>query len=251
MPKFNTENDEQFKIPGASNFNFSGTRIDTLGETGVDEYTLVTIGIDVSGSVTPFKDDLLEMLKNIISVCQNHPTSERIMVRVLTFNQNLYEIHGYKEINEINIDDYDDFKCSGMTALYDSTFSAIGATVTYAENLINNNFDANGDIYIITDGCDNISKMTPKSIKDKKNQSIIDEKIESIRMFLIGIDYGGDSYIKKYLEEFKNEASFTDYIDVGSANPSNLGKLANYISKSISAQSQSLGTGGPSQALTF
>ena len=53
------------------------------------------------------------------------------------------------------------------------------------------------------------------------------------------------------IEDFHKAAGFTQYVELGSADEKTLAKLADFVSQSISAQSQSLGTGGPSQSLTF
>jgi uncharacterized protein YegL len=256
MPRFDAvdENTEEFKIPGTGNFKFSGTRIDSLGESGADEYTLITIALDVSGSVHEYKDKLEEMVRIIVNTCRSHATAEKIMVRVITFNSNLEEIHGFKELMDIDESIYQ-FHPAGMTALYDAVYSSVGATITYGESLISQNFDANADVYIITDGLDNSSTMTPTEIKKLIDSSIQKEQIESIRTFLIGLDNpnSGECFgdVEAELKRFKAEANITEFIPVGEANSKNLAKLANYISQSISSQSQSLGSGGPSQVLTF
>src|SRR6056297_2592725 len=104
MPRFDAvdKNTEEFKIPGTGNFKFSGTRIDSLGESGADEYTLITIALDCSGCVTYYKDQLEEMVKTIIRTCRSHATAEKIMVRVITFDSDLIEIHGFKELMDID-----------------------------------------------------------------------------------------------------------------------------------------------------
>ena len=56
---------------------------------------------------------------------------------------------------------------------------------------------------------------------------------------------------KDELNDFKDEANLTQFVDVGDATAQRLAKLANFVSRSISSQSQSLGQGGPSQQLTF
>ncbi|UCE66565.1 MAG: hypothetical protein JSU85_00700, partial [Candidatus Zixiibacteriota bacterium] len=56
---------------------------------------------------------------------------------------------------------------------------------------------------------------------------------------------------KAYLDDFKDKANLQQFVNAGNATPKTLAKLANFISKSISSQSQSLGTGGPSQSLSF
>ena len=75
--------------------------------------------------------------------------------------------------------------------------------------------------------------------------------MESILTILVGVGVGSYSEVQKALDEFKNEAGITQYVEIADANSSTLAKLAKFVSQSISAQSQALGTGGPSQALQF
>jgi hypothetical protein len=60
MPRLMNDSDmQQSTIAGLANFTFSGTRIDSLGAT---EYTLVTIAIDVTGSVHGLENDIRNSL---------------------------------------------------------------------------------------------------------------------------------------------------------------------------------------------
>ena len=235
------------KIPGGGNFQFSAVKPANLGAS---DYTLVTIACDISGSVEPFSKELLEAVKAVVRACQKNPRSENLMLRLLSFNDTVYEVHGFLPLNSINADDYKALKCGGMTALYDSVFSAVGATLTYSESLISQDFDVNGAVYIITDGADNSSAETRKSIAKQLAKAKQSEVIESLISVLVGVNTkDGDCQI--YLEDFKNEAGLTQYVDIGDATPQKLAKLGGWVSKSISSQSQALGTGCPSQSLTF
>ena len=60
-----------------------------------------------------------------------------------------------------------------------------------------------------------------------------------------------DQTLSRILTDFSKTAGFTQYVELGNANAATLAKLADFVSRSISSQSQSLGTGGPSQSLTF
>jgi len=249
MPKFsNDDMMETLKTSGAGAFKFSAIRPENLGAT---EYTLVTIVIDTTGSVSSFASDLLNCLKTIIESCKKSPRAENLLVRVVTFNYNynIEEFHGFKLLSMIDPGDYKDFICSGMTALFDATYSAIDAQLTYAKTLIDQDFNCNGCIYIITDGADNDSKVASKTmIKKKMEEATKSETIESLITILIGINTG---MCKSYLESFAMEANLTQYVDVGDANSQKLAKLAGFVSKSISSTSQALGSGGASQPFTF
>jgi uncharacterized protein YegL len=237
--------------PGA--FKFSGVRIESLGAT---EYTLVTIVIDKSGSVTNFAAELLRMLKTVVSTCKKSPRAENLLIRILVFNQTITEIHGFRLLKDIDPDnDYQDFYCNGMTALYDATYDAVGATVDYSSRLVNDyEFDVNGIVFIATDGMNNQGSMTPKSIKDKIAAALTHEDIESLLTILIQMKDPHSPYsteVEAHLKKFYEDAELSQYIDIGAATVDALAKLAQFVSQSVSSQSQSLGTGAPSQSLTF
>lgn len=246
-----TNEDQVINIPGPGNFQFSAVRIEDLGAT---EYTLVTIVCDISGSVIRFADELMRCIKTIVGASQKSPRAENLLLRLLLFNDELFEIHGFKNLSEIDVSSYDPLDPDCMTALYDATYDAAGATLEYAKRLIDQDFDCNGAIYIITDGMDNRSTMVPSAIKDKTDKAQRNEEIESLVTILIGIHdpnkpWSGE--VAKALELFKDEAGLTEFLNAGNATEQKLAKLANWVSESISSQSQALGTGAPSQTLTF
>jgi len=239
------------KIPGPGTFQFSAVRPENLGAT---EYTLVTIVVDETSSVYNFASDLLKTVKSIVEACQKSPRAENLMIRLVSFNDVQTEIHGFKPLSSIKIRDYKPFKPDGMTALYDATYSAVGATLMYAQTLTNQDFDVNGAIYIITDGMDNMSSTKPKDIANKIKKAENDDDIESMITVLVGLQAPGSGYyddVSKSLNDFKDKAKLTQYIDVGEANPKRLAKLAQFVSHSISSQSQALGSGMASQPLSF
>ncbi len=245
-------NDEQvINIPGPGNFQFSAVRIEDLGAT---EYTLVTIVCDISGSVINFADELMTCIKTIINASQKSPRAENLLLRLLLFNDELFEIHGFKNLSDIDVNTYDELHPDNMTALFDATYDAVSATLEYGKRLVDQDFDCNGAIYIITDGMDNRSKMIPGAIKDKMEAASRNEEIESLVTILVGINDPNSRWsteVEVALETFKTHADLTEFINAGDATEQKLAKLANWVSESISSQSQALGTGAPSQTLTF
>jgi uncharacterized protein YegL len=251
MPRLmDTEEVMQQTGPGA--FQFSGVRVENLGAT---EYTLVSIVLDISGSVKSFANDLLNMVKTIVAACKKSPRAENLLIRYLTFNHNIMEIHGFRLLKDINPDDYEALDPDGYTALYDASYDAIGATIDYSARLVEDyEFDVNGAVYIVTDGMNNRGKMTPKSIKDKISAALSKEQIESLITILIGLEEPKSYWaaeVRAHLESFTKDAELTQFIEAGSATPGKLAKLANFVSQSVSSQSQALGSGAPSQTLSF
>lgn len=245
MPRIDMET---HNISGVGNFQFSAARIDDLEAT---EYTLVTIALDTSSSVQNFESDYERMMNTIINACKKNPRSENLLVRVITFANDIKEYHGFKLLSQIAPDEYSNIRASGMTALYDAVYTAIGATLNYSIKLIDNNFDVNGIIYIITDGCENNSTSTVNVIQGQIKQIMKSEELKNITTILIGlIDPNDPNDIEGTLKKFRAQAGLTSFINAGDINESNLAKLANFMSQSISSQSQALAT-GQSANLTF
>ena len=246
MPRIVNDNDdmESRKITGG-NFSFSGTRVNTLGAT---EYTLVTIAVDVSGSVSSWEKELRDALIAAVESCKKSPRSDNLLLRVITFSdqydKGINEIHGFKPLNEIDPAGYPNLQPRGGTPLCDACFSAIGAMNTYGKQLADSDFGVNGIVFIITDGEENTSVATMKMVKDEAQKSISGEILESTVSILVGINAGSCA---SALQNFKDEAGITQFIDAGDATKSKLAKLASFVSQSISSQSQALGTSGPSQ----
>lgn len=226
----------------ASNYTFSGAKLETLGST---EYTLATLIVDVSGSVSSYKTELENAMQTVLDACKKFPRSESIMLRATTFDDNITELHGFQALNDVlptNI------VTRGSTALYDATLEGIEATQQYAKVLDSQDFATNGIIFIITDGGDNASRFKPKDVKKAIDNIKSKELMVDIKVILIGVN---DSGCSQYLDKFKNEANLDDYVSIGQATPASLAKLAKFISRSISSSSQTLATKSPSQLLTF
>lgn len=239
MPRLLDADMQTGVIPG-SKFQFSAVRPEDLEET---EYTLVTVALDMSGSVGGYENDILDCLKTIVDACQKNQRSENLMLRVLTFDTRVNEVHGFKPLSSIDKADYPGFNPGGMTALFDAAFTGIGATLTYGETLADQDFTVNGAIYLVTDGDDNSSTMPASAIEKLVGDAKRSEKIDSCITVLIGI---GSGVTQQYLDEFKNQANLTQAISMGDITAGKLAKLAGFVSQSVSSQSQALGSGGPS-----
>jgi uncharacterized protein YegL len=246
MPRLNDDSMEEQKTIGT--FGFSGTRIDDLGAT---EYTLCTILIDASGSVSPFAAGLEKALKETIRACQLSPRADNLMVRVVKFNDSFEELHGFKLLDKINLDDYNNvLRCGGMTLLHDSVINAMEATGKYSKDLVTNDFQCNAIVVVLTDGDDNRSKFGKESVKKSIKSLVTSEALESLVSILVGVNVK-EPVISAYLKDLKDQAEFDQYVELDNADSRTLAKLADFVSKSISSQSNSLGSGGKSQSLSF
>ena len=248
MPRITDDSLEQHQLP-TGQFGYSAASLDELGAT---EYTLATIVQDISGSVAPYESEMEAALKEVVKACKFSPRADNLMLRLLLFEDSLSETHGFKLLEECNIDDYNDcLRPGGTTALFDASENAISATADYGKQLADNDYTTNAIIFIITDGCDNASTLTATEVKKALAKLVQSELVESVITVLIGVGADNNPVVKDMLDQFAKDAELTQFIALGDANAKTLAKLAEFISKSISAQSQALGTGGASQPISL
>lgn len=246
MPKLNDPSMEEYQNIGT--FGFSAVKIDELGSS---EYTLVNILVDASGSVAGFAIEMEAALKETIRACQLSPMADSLMIRIAKFNDSFEEVHGFKLLEKINLDDYNGvMQCGGSTLLFDSVINAMEATTKYAESLFKSDFKCNGLTVVITDGDDNRSKFGKDAVAKSLQTAVTSEALVSLMSILVGVNVTS-SFVAKYLSDFQKDAGFTQYVELKDASAKTLAKLAAFISKSISSVSTSLQTGGPSKSLTF
>jgi len=227
-----------------SQFQFSGQKVAELTST---EYTLTGVAVDLSSSVGPFSKELEKAYAAVVKACRKSPRAHNLLLRAATFNDTVQELHGFVELAQLR-EDQIAFAPNGMTALFDGALNAIEAVETYGKELTAKDFFVNGIVVIVTDGGENRSRTgTIKKIKEALARIAKAEQLESIKTILIGI--GNASDVKVVLEQFQKDAGLDQFLWVGEATPSRLAKMAEFISKSISSASLSLGTGGPSRNL--
>lgn len=248
MPKLNNMNMEEKNLPTGS-YGYSAVKLDELGAS---EYTLVTLVVDESGSVGAFRNDMENCIKEVVNACRLSPRADNLMIRLVTFSQKMREIHGFKLLEECNPEDYAGcLRPGGVTALYDASENAIVASTDYGRDLTSNDFAVNGIIIVITDGCDNDSALSDNAVKAALEQVVKTEAMESLVSILVGVGTKRYAEASSILNDFQNNAKFTQFVELEDASSRTLAKLAEFVSRSISAQSQSLGTGGPSTPVSL
>jgi hypothetical protein len=238
---------DNFVIKG-SHYGFSATRIADLGAA---EYTLVTILADASPSVSPFRHDIESCIGEIVRACHRAPRADNLMLRVAAFDTVVTEIHGFKPLCECDAASYHGcLSHGGGTALYDGAHNGARSLVGYGKHLSDADFTVNGVLFVITDGEDNSSHVTAKDVKTALYEAVRDEALESLASVLVGVNIT-DPAMARYLATLQREAGFTKYVELDDANADTLAKLADFVSRSIGAQSRALGTGRASASLSF
>ena len=247
MPILNDTQLDQINLPN-SHYGYSATRLDDLGST---EYTIATIVADISGSTAAFILDMEAAIARIVQACKFSPRADNLLLRLVAFDDSLSELHGFKLLENCNLADYGGMlRPGGSTALYDATENAVSSTTNYAQKLSSADFAANAIVFVMTDGMDNASRLSAKKVKRALDEAVKTEALESVVSVLIGVNVQ-EPEVSRYLKKFHVDAGFTQYVELDQADAKTLARLAEFVSQSISAQSQALGSGGGSQQLVF
>lgn len=247
MPKLNDPTVDAIKINGTS-FTYSATGLQHLTST---EYTLATIAVDVSGSVRGFKNELEQAIKTIVQACKSSPRADNLLMRVMSFGNEISEVHGFKLLENCNASDYDGcLEVGGNTPLYEATLNAVVTTEDRGKTLYDQDIDVNAILFVVTDGCDYGSNCSIADVKNAIQTSVMNENLESFQTVLIGVNTS-DGYVKDKLESFQKQSNISSYENIENASPASLAKLAEWVSKSIVVQSQSLGSGSGSKPVSL
>lgn len=248
MPIFDDDDATGFKTTG-SGFQFSGTNVNNL--VNASEYTLVAIAADVSSSVTDFAQEIEGCLKSSLEACQKSPRVDNLLVRFLTFSHKITEQHGFRPLSDCHLNKYTgSIQPSGSTSLYDASVNIVDSAATYGKALQDQEYTTNAVVIVLTDGMDVGSTLKAHHVKDAIHRARQGESLESVMTILIGINVTEPS-VSQYLTAFKDEAGFDQYVEAKDASSKTMMRIAGFISKSVSSVSQSVGSGGPSQPITF
>lgn len=267
------------------NFSFSGAKPENLGEP---EYTVVCIMDDMTGSVSSFADQLLKMERFVISDAKRSSFEKRIIFRSCRFNSvnrqtpTINELYGFTPVGSLEPDkDHPSFSPHGSTPLLDAIYDGVLSVLKYCESLYDTDITGvNGLLVVITDGEENDSRRVRElaekdgipfpngsqlakyqdkvagEIKELIETARRSEKLDSLKVILVGINTSGQSgnygvSIADLLSRLKDKIGIDQYLDAGDVKAGTIGKIAQFISQSVSSTSQALGSGAPSQNINM
>ena len=176
MPIFNNEKDMDNHNIAGSHYGFSAKRIDDLGAS---EYTLALVIVDASGSVFSYRTQIESAIREVVRACRTSPRADNMMLRLVIFDNDVTEVHGFKPLMECNEDDYKGcLQVGGATALYDATYNGVRSASLYGAALSQQDFDTNAAVFVITDGADNASKVTRLMVGEALRDEVTSEANE-------------------------------------------------------------------------
>lgn len=220
------EQDDLSLLAGTGSFNIGNFDPSSIQE---DEVILVAMAVDISPSVQSFERELNDAFKVFIEEMQQSHVADKLMVKVIEFNEKVVEKTGYLPVKNIDLNVFR-FKASGgSTALFDAAKKALDATIDYRAQLEATGINVKVLVFVITDGQDNSSKVRSSVIAAQLDDVAKEERnVFSFETILFGI---GNSKVD--FENSQKAMHFKHLAVVGNTGK-DIRKMIGFISQSIS-----------------
>lgn len=123
--------------------------------------TLISLGIDESGSMTPYEDVVRENLRKFQSSLIGSKQCDEMLVSVTRFNGDIHG-SGFQLVYDI----LDFYSADGMTSLYDTIIVMKNQLISYSEQLKNNGIRVKSVCVLFSDGEDTSSVSKIRDAND-------------------------------------------------------------------------------------
>lgn len=206
-------------IDGLDDIEIENTSVEEIDSENIN---LIFLGIDQSGSMSSFSNDMKHSLNEFKDALTNSKEADEILVARANFEDSI-DIGGYKKIDEFDTA----FRAGGCTAMYDAITEGTEKLKEYRQYLKDQGVRVKAVFAIFSDGLDNSSRS---GFSDAK-RSI--EFLNNEEITTAFISFGGEA-----TNEAKN-LGFRNILDVTSS-ASELRKAFNCLSKSVIESSKSV-----------
>ena len=205
-------------IDGLEEVEAANTSIDEIDSENIN---LIFVGIDASGSMSRYEQDMRNALNNFKDALNDSKEADEILIARADF-ADFVQIGGYKKISEFDTN----YSTYGMTALYETIYQGVDKLKQYRDFLKQEGMRVKAVFAIFSDGEDNYSSH---NLSEARQQI---EYLNSEEIVTAFISFGGAS------TNIARDLKFRNILDVNSS-ASELRKAFNCLSKSVIENSKS------------
>lgn len=207
------------EIDGLDDIEIENTSVEEIDSENIN---LIFLGIDQSGSMSSFSNDMKHSLNEFKDALTNSKEADEILVARANFEDSI-DIGGYKKIDEFDTA----FRAGGCTAMYDAITEGTEKLKEYRQYLKDQGVRVKAVFAIFSDGLDNSSNS---SFSDAKRNI---EFLNNEEITTAFISFGGEA------TQTAHDLGFRNVLDVTSS-ASELRKAFNCLSKSVIESSKSV-----------
>lgn len=213
------ENTIGMEIDGLEEIEIENTSVEEIDSENIN---LIFLGIDQSGSMDSFRNDMKHSLNAFKDALINSKEADEILVARADFEDTV-AVGGYKQISRFDTA----FRAGGCTAMYDAVTEGTQKLRQYRQYLKDQGLRVKAVFAVFSDGLDNASRSSFSEAKKCVNV-LNDEEITTAF-----ISFGGEA-----AKEAK-DLGFRNILDVTSS-ASELRKAFDCLSKSVIESSKSV-----------
>lgn len=195
----------------------------------VEETINAVFVIDVSPSIGRYESELNAAFNDFVQTMQQSHIHDRLFTSIVEFDERVRIRSGFQPIINVPVTN---FHAQGNgTALYDAVASGIKNAMDYRNTLEQTGINVKTLVFVITDGQDNSSSISPRAIK-----TILDDILasESNAFSFTTILFGVGPV--QYFQSAKDQMGFQHMAVVGNTGKE-IKKMISFISSSISKSS--------------
>jgi len=139
-----------------------GADVDALDAT---EATLVSVVLDMSGSMARHRRSVIEAYNAMLDALRAASAAENILVSTWTFADAPRLLSGYQSVTSAPRLDKSTYDPNGLTALYDTLLGSMTGMVTYGQQLADNGVPSKRILFVLSDGHDTSSKASGLDVR--------------------------------------------------------------------------------------
>ncbi len=182
-----------------------------LHQLASNEVTLALNIIDMSGSMAPFADTLIQAYnKDYLAAMGSSTAVDDILVSTILFNNEVTLLHGYVLLLDAPPLNRQVFNPSNTTALYDAVAAGLTNMVLYAQQLRQSGVMVRCLVIVYSDGADNASKQRAREVRRASLELL---KQEIYTLAYIGFKSGGIQ--ERELRQLADDIGFPDILVAG------------------------------------
>ena len=207
-------------------FNLSFNNFDP-NDIQVDQTINAVFVVDISPSIASYVQHLNDAFSDFVGSMQRSHVADRLMVSVIEFSEKVRIKSGFQPISQVS---KHTFTPTGSgTALYDATMQGLKIAINYRQNLEASGVNAKTLIFVITDGEDNSSTLSPKFVKAEIDSILAEERnVFSFTSVLFGVGSAAS------FEKAQKNMGIQHLAKVG-VSGEEIKKMIGFISQSISS----------------
>lgn len=200
-----------------------------LEDLPADDVTLVSFVLDMSPSMGPVQQEVIDSFNLMIKAMQDSKQEDNLIVSAWIFDEQPQILFGYTPVNSVNTLSYKEYHPGGSgTSIYDAQLNAMTGIVGYGQQLHNNGIRTKNIVIVLSDGEDNCSRKKPSDVK-KVAEALI--KQENYILAFVGFGTAAN------FTQIARNCGFPTVLTVGHS-ASDLRKIFGQVSKSIIRTSQ-------------